>query len=305
MKKSTLYILIILIAFSAPAEVIFNSDAALTHIQEKFRKGVKITGSGLAVEANTASVRFNSMPLEARTKYKLTLRAYTDRPDCIENNDMALEFARTSRGKVYPEYAINCLDGEGKPRTLMLYSKIKIGYSAPVVSRSAADYIYVFYTPDGATDMQLELRPNRNRLFVERFNLEKESGEDTINPNPDFRYGPLNPCGWAAQTRFFRTPDGKTVAQCGYYNGSPFFLLDEKGSYSYYCKGVEAGPGKATIVVSFFDVNGVKTGTTHLFHGPEVKGGAVKAGLNPPPGTFQAQVIVTNMILSDWRVTRD
>ncbi len=165
--------------------------------------------------------------------------------------------------------------------------------------------MYVFYTPDHTAEIQLELTPNRNQLFVEYFKLEPETAEGTVNANPDFRYGPLNPCGWAAQTRFFRTPDGKTLAQCEYYNGSPFFLADGGNSYSYYIKGVEAAPGNATVIVAFYDEKGDKAGTTHLFHGNEVKNGAVRTGLKPPPGTFQAQVIATNMILSEWRVTRD
>lgn len=313
MKKSHLYILITLFIFNVAAQVPvnmgFKSNADLNNIQEKFRRGVKISRENgtpcLSIEKNANSVKFNSITLEPKSKYKLTLRAYTERPDCIENNNLALEFARNSRGKVFPEYFINCFDKDGKQQNLMLYGKIRINFSAPVISRNAEDYVYVFYTPDNIVETQLELRPNRNKLFVEYFRLEKEDSEGTVNANPDFRYGPLNPCGWAAQTRFFRSPDGKNFAQCGYYNGSPFFLVNENDSYSYYCKGVEAAPGKAAIIVIFFDDKGVKIGTTHLFHGNEVKDGNSRAGLKPPPGTFQAQVVVTNMILSEWRVTKD
>lgn len=314
MKKIYLSVLSVLAALSvaaqAPLDVTFDSETALNSIQEKFRKGLTIVHGDaapcLSVAAKTASVQFNGVRLEPCTKYKLTLRAYTDRADCIESNDNALAFARAANGRTYPEYLIRCFDKDGKPRNLMLYGKILINYSAPVISRNAADYVYVFYTPDNTAEMQLELRPNRNKLFVERFRLEKEEKEGTVNCNPDFRYGPLNPNGWHHQTAFYQVPGGdRTVARCGYFNGSPFFLLDGNGSYSYYCKGVEAAPGKGVIVVNFFDAAGVKTGTTHLFHGNEVKDGAARNGLKPPPGTSQAQFNVTNMILSDWRVVRD
>lgn len=313
MKKSSLHILLALFlsgaAAQAPVDTEFKSARDLGAIQEKFRQGVEIGSANgvsvLSAGANVNAIRFSAVPLEPKTKYKLTLRAATKRPDCVESNDMALDFARNARGRIYPEYSINCFDKDGKPRHLMLYGKIRIQFSAPVISGNLEDYVYVFYTPDSTAEMQLVLTPNRNQLFVERVKLEKENGEGTVNPNPDFRYGPLNPCGWAAQTRFFRAPDGKNFAQCGYYNGSPFFLLDDGGLYSYYLKGEEAAPGKGEMTVSFFDVNGVKTGTTHLFHGNQVKDGAVKKGLKPPPGTFQAQVIATNMILPEWRVTRD
>lgn len=313
MKKIFLNILIALLSFGAvaqtPRDVEFKSDKSLDSIHEKSLKSVKISRENgtpcLSVGADAGTITFNAVKLEPKTKYKLTLRAYTARPDCIESNERALEFATTS-SRLFPEYSINCFDRNGEAQTLMLYGKIRIGYSAPVISRKAADYVYVFYTPDSTTEMRLELRTNSNKLFIERFRLEKEKDEKTVNCNPDFRYGPLNPNGWQSQTVFFNVPgSGRTVAQCGYFNSSPFFLVDEHNSYSYYCKGVEAAPGKATITVSFFDVKGIKTGGTHLFHGNEVKNGASRNALKPPPGTFQAQFVVTNMILSELKVTKD
>ncbi len=313
MRKLYLYILISLLAFGAlaevPTDIAFNSSAALDNIQKSSRGNVKIDKKSgslcLLIGANAGSVKFNSLPLEPKTKYKLILRTSTDRADCIESNNTALEFARSSYGRAYPEYRINIFDKAGKPQNLMLYGKIRIIYSAPVISRSAADYVYVFYTPENAAAMQLELKPNHNKLFIESFKLEKEKTEGTVNCNPDFRYGPLNPCGWHAQTRFFKSPDGKTVAQCEYYNGSPFFLLDEQSRYSFYCKGTGTGIGASKAVVNFYNVKGIRLGTTHLFHGKDMKNGGRKKGLKPPPGTFQAQLVVTNTILEKWQVTRD
>ncbi len=313
MSKSCLYVLTFLLALEvfaeATADIKFDSNAALDSILKNSRKYVTISSqsgtSHLLIGPNIGYVKFNTVPLSPKTKYKLTLRAYTDRTDCVESNNTALEFARSSYGRTYPEYVINIFDKAGKPLNLMLYGKIPIVYSAPIISRDAVDYVYVFYTPDAAAGMQLELRLNRNKLFIERFKLEKECSEGAINCNPDFRYGPLNPNGWHTQTRFFQTPEGKTVAQCEYYNGSPFFLLDEHNRYSFYCKGIASGVGASSATVNFYNVKGIKIGTTHLFHGKDMKNGGKKSGLKLPPGTFQAQVVVTNTILSEWRVTKD
>jgi len=309
MKKFYLYMIALLLASNIYAAVVmdikFDSADKLQSVKKGKATIADVNGQKcLSIAKNISYVTLKESAVKDNTKYKLTIRAFIDRPDCIEDNNSALRLSRQN-GRTFPSYKINLFDKAGKAQNIMLYGKIKIHYSAPIISRTAQDYVYVFYTTAKSEKMELEFKTSYNKLFVESVKLEQDKNDKYVNCTTDFSYGEINPNGWNRGVELFTRPDKKTVLKCGYYNGGPFFLVNDKVKYSFYCKGLETGTGGGAALVNFFDIKGNKTGYIHLFHGKSMKNGKSKSGLKPPQKTYQAQIYISNMIMSEIKVTKD
>ena len=260
----------------------------------------------LQIDGAVDSLALKPIPLKPLQKYKLTIRAAVESRDTIENNDRILEFARKTDGRSFSSYAVSFLDKEGKKTGLILRGATFVDNSGVIMSSKVNDFVHVFYSPPKVAKMRLELRPRKNKLFIESVKLEPENEEGTINCNPDFRYGELNPSGWRPDYdgRLYRRPDGKTILKSGYSASSPIFLVNDRSRYSFYCKGgsYEETRGKTTL--DFYNEKGDKNGSIHLFWADAMKDGGIKTGVMPPPGTFQARVVVSHALFEELRVTK-
>jgi len=261
----------------------------------------------LQIDGAVASLALKPIPLKPMQKYKLTIRAAVDSKDTIESNDRILELSRMGGGRSFSSYAVTFLDKEGKKTGLIVRGTTFVGNSGVIISSKVNDFVHVFHSPPKVARMRLDLSPRKNKLFIESIKLEVEKDEGTINCNPDFRYGELNPSGWRPDYdgRLYRRPDGKTIMKSGYSASSPIFPVNDHSRYSVYCKGnsYEAKTGKTTL--NFYDEKGGRKGSIHLFWADAMKDGGTKTGIMPPPGTFQAQVVVGHALFEELRVTKD
>jgi hypothetical protein len=261
----------------------------------------------LAIDGAAGSLVLKPIEVRPLQKYKLTIRAAVDSKETVENNDRIPEISKKTYGKAYSGYELHFFDAKGQEAAFRLHRTVLIRNSGEIISQKVHDYIAVFYSPPKADTLRLTLRPQKNKLLIEGVKLEIENAEGTINCNPDFRYGELNPSGWAPhpEGRLYRRPDGRTVLKSGPSAHCAFFSVDDQSRYSFYCKGTgyDAKAGKAT--VSFYDENGNSIGSTHLFWDKDMQEGATKESIKPPPGSAQAMVHVAIVILEEVRVTKD
>jgi hypothetical protein len=261
----------------------------------------------LALDGAAGSLVLKPIQVKPLEKYKLTIRAAVDSKDTVESNDRIPEFSKKTYGKAFSGYELNFFDPEGQEVAFRLYKTVLIRTSGEIISRNIHDYVTVFYAPPKADTLRLKLRPQKNKLLIEGVKLESENAEGTVNCNPDFRYGELNPSGWVPhpEGRLYRRPDGRTVLKSGPSAHCAFFSVDDQSRYSFYCKGIgyDAKAGKAT--VSFYDENGNSIGSTHLFWDKDMKDGATKESIKPPPGSVRAMVHVALVIFEEVRVTKD
>jgi len=310
-----LALVVFLAASSAGAQPVlavrFDNDKFAVHF-ERVVNGVALGVSPerkkcLVIDGTVRTLTLKPIAVKPLKKYKLTIRAAVDGKDTIENNDRIPEFSRMTGGRRFTGYAVTFLDKEGRETGLKLRGSRLVDNSGVIISRKINDFVHVFYSPPGVYKMRLDLMPRKNKLLIESIKVEVEKDEGTVNCNPDFRYGELNPSGWRPDFdgRLYRRPDGKTVLKSGYSASSPVFPVNDHSRYSFYCKGssYEAKRGKATL--HFYDENGGRKGSIHLFWADAMKDGATKKGVKPPPGTFQAQVIVSRAIFEELRVTKD
>ncbi len=285
-----------------------NSARYLEQTGDGIAGGVSPDGKKcLQIDGTVASLALKPIPLKPMQKYKLTIRAAVDGKDTLESNDRILELSRMGGGRSFSSYATTFLDKEGKKTGLVLRGATFDDNSGVIISSKVNDFVHVFYSPPKVAKMRLELRPRKNKLFIESVKLEPENEEGTINCNPDFRYGELNPSGWRPDYdgRLYHRSDGKTIMKSGYSASSPIFPVNDHSIYSFYCKGTsyEAKPGKTPL--NFYDKKGVRQGSIHLFWADAMKDGGTKTGVMPPSGTFQAKVVVSQTLFEELRVTKD
>jgi hypothetical protein len=314
-KCSAWVLLLFLAASSVEAQPLLNirfDNDEFAGYFERVGKGVALDAlpdrtKCLAIDGAAGSLVLKPIQVKSLQKYKLTIRAAVDSKDTVETNDRIPEISIKTYGKAFSGYELNFFDAKGQEAAFRLYNTVLIRTSGEIISNKVHDYIAVFYAPPKADTLRLKLRPQKNKLLIESVKLEIENAEGTINCNPDFRYGELNPSGWAPhpEGRLYRRPDGKTVLKSGPSAHGPFFSVDDRSRYSFYCKGTgyDAKAGKTT--VSFYDEDGASIGSTHLFWDKDMKDGATKESIQPHPGSVQAMVHVALVILEEVRVSKD
>lgn len=314
-KCMALVLPLLLFASSVEAQTLLNirfeNDDFARHF-ERVGNGVALDAlpdrkKCLAIDGAAGTLVLKPIQVKPLQKYKMTIRAAVDSKDTVESNDRIPEISIKTYGKAFSGYELNFFDVKGQEAAFRLYETVLIHSSGAIISRKFHDYIVVFYAPPKADTLRLKLRPQKNRLLIEGVKLEIENAEGTINCNPDFRYGELNPSGWVPhpEGRLYRCPDGKTVLKSGPSAHCAFFSVDDQSRYSFYCKGIgyDAKAGKAT--VSFYDEDGNSIGSTHLFWDKDMKDGATKESIKPPPGSVRAMVHVALVIFEEVRVTKD
>ena len=281
---------------------------------ERVGKGVGLAVSPdgkpcVGIDGAVKSLALKPVTVKPLVKYKLTIRAAIDGKDTVESNDRIPELVTQTAGRGFAGYGLTFLDTEGQETGFILRKSSFVVNAGAIISGRVNNIVHVFYSPPKADKIRLTLRTGKNKVLIERIQLELENEEGTVNCDPDFRYGELCPSGWTwdSEGRLYRRPDGKTVLKSGTSAASPLFIVNDQSRYSFYCKGTayDAKPESGKATVSFYDENGVNLGTTHLFWAEAMKNGATKKGLKPPPGATQAKAGVERAIFEELRVTND
>ena len=147
---------------------------------------------------------------------------------------------------------------------------------------------------------RLHFIPNRRLTQVSSVILEPESEENSVNPNPDYRYGELSYSGWkpGRDRRLYTRPDGKVVLPAGYGGRSPFFALTPGKHYNVHAKG-----NGGDMYLVYFDKMGKQIASRFMMRpGPE----GAKTDFTPPEGVTTCRFeLYGNAILEELRVTED
>lgn len=304
--------MLLLMAGSLHAEAMldlsFDSDKDAKHF-DQVGDGVRLGSVGdrgcLIVGKSIDEQAFKSIAVKPLTKYKLTLRASVVDSDTIESNDRIADFIEQNGGRGFAECKLSFLDDAGKKATFLMYGKIAVETpGVNIVSKEFYDYVFVFYSPPGASRLEMQIAPRGRDVHVDHLTLEAEQQEGTVNCNPDFRYGSFHSGEWSEGQLYVR-PDEQTVMKFGYGGHSSFFAVDDNARYSFQCKGVGYDTSSGKVTVAFFDEVGNQLGYTHLFWDRDMEKGATKTGIQPLPGAKLAMLKPSRVIMEKVLVTKD
>ncbi len=252
-------------------------------------------GMCLALPAELRVSTMKAMPVTPETTYKLTFLARTDRSDTVESNDRAHMEMLQSYGRFLPMYELLFFDSDGEQ-----IQRSGRGFGGSILTSDWYAYSLAFQPPPETAAVKIRFSPRNSPLYID--NLEIVSIDDgTINVNPEFEYGELNYSGWrpARDGRLYTRPDGKTVFKSGYGGVSPFFPLRETVTYQLYARG-QRQTTNGWLSLTYYDAEGKRLGDRFLLR-PTVEGESVE--LVPPPGTFEARLVMYSVILESFRVT--
>jgi len=245
------------------------------------------------------------LPVVGGKKYKLEIVARAEGDFVVEENDRAhiltlqshqhrlsstceVVFQNADRKEI-PGFGADIPGARTTPRLFFLTKQLQTS-------------VAVFYAPQDATGLRLRFRSNDRITRIASLRLAEETEENSLIPNPDFRYGELSYSGWHPQRdgRLYTRPDGKTVFHAGYGGSSPFFPLAEGITYEVTATGT-GEKDKATIQIQYFDKDGKSLLTRFLIR-PDPKGATTR--LTPPPGTASAWIVLYGVILEEFRINR-
>lgn len=226
--------------------------------------------------------------LQPGKKYRLNIRARIDGECTVEKNDRAHINAIKSNARNESVYAAMIDDGTGN---------LQNAGGGFFLTDAWHDYAHVFYAPTNAKEVVIRFSPRKHATYISRVTLTPDTEDDTVNPNPDFRHGELNYCGWSPQRdgRLYTRPDGKTIFRSGYYGGSPKFPLQPGRKYQ--ITGLGEG---GSLVLNYYNDEGKKLGDRFLMHCSSNKEGVTE--VVPPEQTVSANVTVTGTILEYLKV---
>lgn len=223
---------------------VYKADFARDNTESLFQEASVIPkvgdspdgGKSMILPANLSSVETRVLPVEGGAKVRLQLRAALEDDFVVEENPRAHILTLLSSGHQETSRVIVLFqnaDGKEVPG---------LGMTSPEVfflTKELQLYTTVFYTPPGAVGMKLRFTPNRRFTRISSIALEPETEEQSINPNPDFRYGELGYSGWkpGRDGRLIMRPDGKVVFAASYGGQSPPFPLTPGKRYKVLVKG--------------------------------------------------------------------
>jgi len=298
MKTPWLFLLAAVFPFGVAAEV-FEADLAKDGVEKLIEPSAKappeVSGGLLALPTR---IETRPLPVEPGKKYHLEIDAEVGGDFVVEANDRApILTLQTHRNSLTGTYEVIFLDADGQEIPALGGANAAVrGF---FLTRERKPYIAVFYAPEKAASLKVRFQSNGRPARIARLRLAEETGENTVNPNPDFRYGELNYCGWQPQRegRLYTRPDGKTVFNAGYGGTSPFFPLHPGVKYQ-----VSAtGEGK-TINIQYFNQEGKSILSRFLIR-PAPNGAETE--LTPPPGTVMARVTMFGgVILEEFKVVK-
>lgn len=295
MKHLLLFFLTVLFPFGGEAgafEVDFSKDG-VANLFDASAKSLQKDSDGLVVLPSRVETR--PLPVEAGKKYRLEISAEVAGSFVVEANDRAhILTLQSFRQRLASTYDVVFQDANGKGIPALGGDKATLqGF---FLTQLRKPYIAVFYAPENAASLKVRFESNGIPTRIASLQLAEETKEDTVNPNPDFRYGEWNYAGWRPQRegRLYTRPDGKTVLHTGYGGTSPVFPLQPENKYR-----ISAVGEGDTINIEYFDKEGKSILRRFLLR-PTPKGAETE--LTPPPGTAMARFYIYGTILEELKV---
>ncbi len=238
----------------------------------------------------------HALRVDGGKKYLLEIRARVDGSFVTEENDRAHLFTLQShQNRLSSTYAVTFLNAAGGEIPAP-------GKEAPrgfFLSKESQPYTQVFYAPPEATSLKIRFQSNGRTTRISALRLVEETAEQTINPNPDFRYGELSYCGWSPKRdgRLYTRPDGETVLNTGHLGASPYFPLEGGKRYRFSAKGKGAH-----LNAHYYDKEGKSIASRFILR-PAVEGAEAEAV--PPEGTAMARVVASGVVfLEELKVVK-
>lgn len=267
----------------------FNKPADLSRLANPEALELRETPEGvqrLFLPGDRKSVELAPIPVRAGVKYKLSLLAQVDDDFVVELNDRAHHETLRTHARHASRYAVRFLNSRGEPIRHPCH-----GAGGFVLTANPYRYVAVFYTPPETEALQVVFTPNRFDTFVGEVRIEHASEEPGIAPNPDFRYGDLNYCGWRPYRdgRLVTRPDGKTILKPGYGGSSPAFPLSPDKTYQITATGIGGG----TVNINYFNAEGKSIHRRFLLR-PTAEG--VRTELTPPENTAYGSVYMYGIV---------
>lgn len=304
--KHRRFVLLVVSFFFAGAaraiEVDFSHDSVDVLFDDSSKALLEISDGLVTLPAQIETRAFS---IETGKKYKLEITAKVAGDFVEELNERAhILTVQSFRNRLTSTYERVFLDANGEEIP-------GLGGTGPGAAASQRGffltqrqqpYVAAFYPPAKAVALKVRFLSESQTTQIARLELDEETDEGTVNPNPDFRYGQLNYSGWQPQRdgRLYTRPDGKTVLNVGYGGTSPFFPLSPETKYRVSAIGESAG-GKGTVSIQYFDQQGTSIRSSFLFR-PALQG--VETELTPPPGTALARIVMYGgVILEEFKVT--
>jgi|GEM_PF-2059383 len=182
--------------------------AAPMEFPAKLKKGAVRNADG-KVEIKGIRIAFKDIPVQARHRYRVTVRARVKEGPALETQPAMEEPLRQSLWgfqkrlawklpAITFEYRAGADPANNKEGKFLwaLYH----GPAVPVYSNQFQDYRLEFYAFDTATAVRFFIRANAPENVVEIASAEivevDTKKEKYLNANPELKFGPFNPSGW-------------------------------------------------------------------------------------------------------------
>jgi hypothetical protein len=173
-----------------------------------------------------------------------------------------------------------------------------------VLSNKSHEYVRIFYPPTKADTMRVFLNPVKgDKMTIEEITLKTDlEGIESqyLNTHATFDYGDLNTYGFSCGGggKFYTRPDGKTVWNTGFIGWSPFFPVQGKKYYKFFCRGKKS-IGKGWIWINFYKEDGEKIKNARI----EINEKGAETILLMPKETAMAKLQCYYVIIEEFTVT--
>jgi uncharacterized protein YqkB len=251
-------------------------------------------GGGILLPQTTAQLETIAIPVQPLQKYKLQIMAALQDDFVVEKNERAHILTLQSPGYgLSGNYEVLFLNAEGHVVPGLAKTIVR-GF---FLTQKLHPYTAVFYTPADAVALRVRLRTNRRAMQVTALRLIPETEENTINPNPDFRYGELDYCGWNPDRdgRIYQKPDGEMVFKSGYGARTAAFPL--RADKTYLIRGL-GDTGSVNLL--YLDAEGKQLSNRRVFNLSRAGG---ELEFTPPEGVVAGRLLVRTAVVSEIRVT--
>lgn len=302
MKRMTLILLLVgLLGFSGEAGA-FDVDFSRDGVDALFEAGQEALPErvdGLIHLPSRLATR--ALPVVGGKKYKLEIAAETSGDFVVETNDRAHVLTLQSpNNQLSSTYVVSFQNAAGDE--IRGLEGVTPGGRAWLggffLTNKRQTSVAVFYAPPDAATLKVSFQSNSRTTHIASLRLAEETEEKTVNPNPDFRYGELNYCGWrpARDGRIYTRPDGKRVLHLGYGGVSPFFPLSPESTYRVFATG-EGQP----LNIEYFDRDGKPLLQRFLIR---FSSKGEETDLTPPVGTVMARVSALGAIIEEFKIVQ-
>ena len=237
---------------------------------------------GYTIDGQANQVETTPISIEGGKRYELAMHARVDGRFVVEHNARAHKLALDSfRHRLASAYLLIFVDDNNEEIS-------RFGYESRgfFITEQWHRYVMAFHTPAEATAVKVRFTPSGHTTHLRDASLADITDQQTINLNPDFRYGELNYSGWNPRRdgRLYQRPDDVVVLRPGYGGTSPIFPLNDSVAYEIRARG-EGG----RINMTYFDEEGNRLHSRFLIRPGD---GEEPVEFTPPQGVRFGRLIM-------------